>query len=102
MVLVDWHAGLRPRAAAIMSRTARSLRATGLCSPSLRADPTDREALLSVGHPFYSSRGGDDRIRVLLTEGTDWEAIRELVTEGYRTLAPKKLSALLDYCGGVA
>jgi hypothetical protein len=25
-----------------------------------------------------------------------WEAIRELVTESYRILAPKKLTALLD------
>jgi YjbR len=62
----------------------------------LRADPADREALLSVGHPFYSSRGGHDRIRVLLAEDTDWGEIRELVTESYRILAPKKLSALLD------
>ena len=58
--------------------------------------PADREALLSVGHPFYSSRGGQDRMRVLLTEDTDWDEIRELVTESYRILAPKKLSTLLD------
>ncbi len=35
-------------------------------------------------------------MRVLLTEDTDWDEIRELVTESYRILAPKKLSALLD------
>jgi hypothetical protein len=29
-------------------------------------------------------------------EDTDWEEIRELVTESYRILAPKKLTALLD------
>ena len=27
---------------------------------------------------------------------TDWEEIRELVTDSYRRLAPKKLTALLD------
>jgi hypothetical protein len=27
---------------------------------------------------------------------TDWEEIRELVTESYRILAPKKLTELLD------
>jgi hypothetical protein len=32
----------------------------------------------------------------LLTDDTDWEEIRELVTESYRVLAPKKLTALLD------
>jgi hypothetical protein len=41
-------------------------------------------------------RGGRDRIVVLLTDDTDWEEIRELVTDSYRILAPKKLTALLD------
>jgi YjbR len=62
----------------------------------LRADPDEREALLSIGHPFFASRAGRDRIGVLLTDDTDWEEIRELVTESYRILAPKKLTALLD------
>ena len=62
----------------------------------LRADPDERDVLLSIGHPFFASRAGRDRIRVLLTDDTDWEEIRELVTESYRILAPKKLTALLD------
>jgi hypothetical protein len=62
----------------------------------LRAGPQDRDALLAVGHPFFPPRAGRDRIGVLLTDDTDWEEIRELVTESYRVLAPKKLTALLD------
>ncbi|MGO9972459.1 MAG: MmcQ/YjbR family DNA-binding protein [Solirubrobacteraceae bacterium] len=62
----------------------------------LRVDPEVREALLSVGRPFFATRAGRDRIGVLLTDDTDWEEIRELVTESYRILAPKKLTALLD------
>jgi hypothetical protein len=63
----------------------------------LRAGPTDREALLSIGHPFFAPRaGGHDRVVVLLTGETDWEQVRELVTDSYRILAPKKLTALLD------
>ena len=62
----------------------------------LRADPDERDALLSIGHPFFAPRAGRDRIGVLLTEHTGWEEIRELVTESYRRLAPKKLTALLD------
>jgi hypothetical protein len=62
----------------------------------LRADPEEREALLSIGHPFFASRAGRDRIGVLLTDDTHWEEIRELVIESYRVLAPKKLTALLD------
>ena len=62
----------------------------------LRTDPDEREALLSIGRPFFAPRAGRDRLGVLLTEDTDWEEIRELVTESYRVLAPKKLTALLD------
>jgi YjbR len=62
----------------------------------LRADPDEREALLSIGRPFFVPRAGGDRIGVLLTDETDWEEIHELVTESYRVLAPKKLIALLD------
>jgi predicted DNA-binding protein (MmcQ/YjbR family) len=71
---------------------------TGKPSPLvvLRVDPDDRAALLSVGHPFFASRAGRDRVGVLLTDDTDWEEIRELVTESYRLLAPKKLTSLLD------
>jgi hypothetical protein len=61
----------------------------------LRADPGQRHALLSVGHPFYRSRAGRD-VRILLTDDTDWDEIRELVTESQRILAPKKLTARLD------
>jgi hypothetical protein len=62
----------------------------------LRADPDEREALLSIGHPFFAPRAGRDRIGAWITDATDWEEIRELVTESYRRLAPKKLTALLD------
>jgi YjbR len=62
----------------------------------LRAGPGERDALLSVGHPFFASRAGRDRIVVVLTDDTDWEEIGELVIESYRILAPKKLTALLD------
>jgi YjbR len=63
----------------------------------LRADPDEREALLAIGRPFFAPpRAGPGRIGVLLHNDTDWEEIRELVTESYRVLAPKKLTALLD------
>ena len=62
----------------------------------LRVGPEEREALLSTGHPYLASPAGRDRIVVVLTDDTDWEEIRELVTESYRILAPKKLAARLD------
>jgi hypothetical protein len=62
----------------------------------LRADAGERDALLAIGHPFFAPRTGPGRIGVHLTDDTDWDEIRELVTESYRRLAPKKLTALLD------
>jgi hypothetical protein len=63
---------------------------------TVRVDPEERKALLATGHPFFAPRAGRDRIGLLLTDATDWEEIRELVTDSYRILAPKKLTALLD------
>lgn len=51
--------------------------------------------MLSIGHPYVAARAGRDRLGVLLTDNTDWEEIRELVTESYRVVAPQKLSGLL-------
>jgi hypothetical protein len=62
----------------------------------VRADPDERDALLAIGNPFYASRAGQDRIAVRLSDDTDWEEIRELVTESCRRLAPKHLIAGLD------
>ena len=63
---------------------------------ALRADPDEREVLLAIGHPFFATRSSGSRIGVLLSNKTDWDEVAELVTESYRILAPKKLSALLD------
>ena len=62
----------------------------------LRADPEEHDAFVSMGHPYFALRTGRGRIGVLLTKDADWQEIRELVTESYRLLAPKKLIALLD------
>ena len=56
----------------------------------------ERDVLLSTGHPFFAPRAGRDRIGVLLTTSIDWQEIRELVTDSYRIVAPRKLTALLD------
>jgi hypothetical protein len=62
----------------------------------IRAGPQEQAALLAHGRPFFPSRAGGNRVVVALGPWTDWTEIRELVTESYRLLAPKKLTALLD------
>src|SRR5271170_6616048 len=37
----------------------------------VRVDPDEREVLLSLGHPFFASPAGRDRIGVLLTDDSD-------------------------------
>lgn len=90
-----WSFDIRRRSFCLLVATVGQ---TGKAAPLLvlRTDSDEREALLAMGHPYFAPRGTRrDRIGVLLTKETDWEEIRELVTESYRTLAPKKLSAQL-------
>ena len=58
----------------------------------------EHDALLAIGHPYY--RGwGPGLLALVLTDDdrtTDWDEVRELLTESYRLLAPKKLIARLD------
>lgn len=64
-----------------------------------RPDPVEREALLAIGHPYFSRGAWDDRlgrIAMLVEAHTDWDEVAELLTESYRITAPKKLVALLD------
>ena len=61
------------------------------------APPEELHALLATGDPF--SRGWDDGLvtMVLRDDGsTDWGEVKELLTESYCLLAPKKLTAQVD------
>jgi predicted DNA-binding protein (MmcQ/YjbR family) len=66
---------------------------------AIRPDPGEREALIAIGHPYFSRGPWDERlgrIAVLIEATTDWDEIAELVTDSYRLTAPKKLVAQLD------
>ena len=60
----------------------------------LGADPYNATSCCPLANSSPCERRGS--IGVRLTDHTDWEEIRELVTESNRILAAKKLSALLD------
>ena len=63
----------------------------------LRSVSPERDVLLAIGLPYFVPRQArEDRLGVLITPETDWGEIRELVTDSYRVLAPKKLIALID------
>lgn len=62
---------------------------------AFRADGEDLEALRQAGHPFLVLGWGRSAIGIVLDLDTDWEEVRELVTESFCVMAPKKLAALV-------
>jgi hypothetical protein len=62
----------------------------------IRATDDDRETFLALGHPFFEIPKNKWKIGFSLSETTDWEDVRELITESYCLVAPKKLVALVD------
>lgn len=63
---------------------------------SFRAGGEDLDMLRHAGHPFYELGWGRNAMGMILDADTDWDEVRELVTESYCVLAPKKLVALVD------
>ncbi len=56
----------------------------------------EHDALLATGDPFFRGWGDGLVAMVLRDDGTtDWDEVKELLTESYCLLAPKKLVALL-------
>lgn len=65
---------------------------------SVKVSREDQEALLAQGDPFFFPGyvGTKGWIGVDLTSHrVDWAELEELITESFRLIAPKRLSALL-------
>jgi predicted DNA-binding protein (MmcQ/YjbR family) len=63
---------------------------------SFRSAGEELEILRHAGHPFFVLGWGRDAMGMVLDGDTDWDEVRDLVTESYCVLAPKKLVALVD------
>lgn len=73
-------------------------------SVSVKVSREDQEALLAQGDPFFFPAyvGPKGWIGVDLTSHRlDWAELQELITDSYRLIAPKRLSALLLTQGAV-
>ena len=66
-----------------------------LCVMTFRSPSPEYEALIASGYPFYRPDWGEDVVGMVFDDDTDWDEVRELLTESYCRLAPKKLIALL-------
>jgi hypothetical protein len=63
---------------------------------SFRSSGDELEVLRHAGPPFFVFGWGRDAIGMVLDAKTDWDEVREVVTESFCVLAPRKLTALVD------
>jgi YjbR len=63
---------------------------------SFRSAGEELEVLRRAGHPFFELGWGRAAMGMVLEDDTDWDEVRELVTESFCVVAPKKLTALVE------
>lgn len=63
---------------------------------SFRSQGEELETLRRAGHPFFVLGWGRDALGLVIDGDTDWDEVRELMTESFCVLAPKKLIARVD------
>lgn len=63
---------------------------------SFRSAGEELEVLRCAGHPFFSLGWGRDAMGMVIDDRTDWDEVRELLTDSFCVLAPKKLIALVE------
>ena len=61
-----------------------------------RAGGEELEMLRHAGPPFRLLGWGRDALGLTIDDGTDWDEVRELVTESFCMMAPRKLAAQVD------
>jgi len=49
-----------------------------------------------MGHPFFEIPKNKWKIGFIVNDKTDWDEVRELITDSYCLVAPKKLIRLLE------
>jgi len=59
------------------------------------ADPDEVMAFQHLGPPYFRAGYGRDVVGLLLDDGTDWEELTELLTDGYCRRAPEHLADLV-------
>jgi hypothetical protein len=73
---------------------------TGLAAPTtvltFRATGDELLALVHAGLSFYKPPWSPTVVGMVIDDETDWAEVAELVTESYRTCAPRKLVRSLD------
>lgn len=63
---------------------------------TFRAEGDELDVLRRAGPPFRFLGWGRNALGVDIDDRTDWEELRELITDSFCVMAPKKLVALVD------
>ena len=90
------HAGVRWRIrdAMVVHVVTRDREPAPITYMTLHAAAEELDALVAIGDPYFAGWGAGLLAVVLRHDGTtDWDEVRELVTESYCIAAPKKLRA---------
>jgi hypothetical protein len=63
---------------------------------TFRAEPDEVMALEHLGDPYFRAGWGRNVVGLLLDAGTDWEEVREMLTDSYCLQAPQRLAELVQ------
>lgn len=66
---------------------------------TFRSEGDELEVLRRAGPPFFPLGWANNAMGMIIGDDTDWSEVRELVTDSFCVLAPKKLGALVDRPG---
>jgi hypothetical protein len=79
---------------------ARAANAAGpLVVLTFKSSGEELDVLRDHGRPFFAPQWRSDEVGLELDERTDWDEVRELLTESYCIVAPKKLAARVERPG---
>ncbi len=73
----------------------RAYRGAPIVMVTFRSEPPELDILQHAGHPFFRAGWGRNVIGLIIDKATDWTEVRELMTDSYCVMAPKKLAALV-------
>lgn len=86
----------RIRGSTLLHVVTRNSEQGPLTHMTVHAAGEELDVLVAIGDPYFPGWGAGLLALVLRSDGsTDWEEVKELITESYCLLAPKKLIALL-------
>jgi hypothetical protein len=61
-----------------------------------RSQGDELEMIQNAGPPFLNAGWGRDAVGLFVDDDTDWDEVKELLTESYCVMAPKALAAQVD------